>query len=354
MRIFGYLKNSIGKLITFIKSHKIISLIVLVIAISLGYFLIPKQTNNILTQKVTRKDVTKVVSVTGNIDAYTTANLSFQSPEILSYIGVKLGDVVKKGQEIAALDQTQLQASLRQTQQDFVAAKAASQQYYDNHTSGGTESDSDKVTRTAIDAAQNKAYDQMLKVENDIRNSVLYSPINGVVTRMDAQTAGVNITPLTVFTITDPSSLNFKMEVDESDIGQVKVGQDVNVSLDSFPNNILHLKVNKIDFVSHTSSSGGNAFYVNADLTNLSEYRVGMGGNADVIIDTRNNVLAISTSSIFDDNYVYLKKDNKFEKTKVSLGLQSDTDAEILSGLSEGDIVALDPTSVPQSDIIKN
>jgi len=53
---------------------------------------------------------------------------------------VKLGDTVKKYQIIVSLDQTQLQATFRQAQQDFVAAKAASQQYYDDHTSG-TESD---------------------------------------------------------------------------------------------------------------------------------------------------------------------------------------------------------------------
>ena len=306
-----------------------------------------------MTETAKIQDVVKTVSVTGSVDAQISVNLTFQTQETLSYVGVRLGDTVKKYQLIVSLDQAQLQATLRQAQQDFVAAKAASQQYYDNHTNE-TESDSEKVQRTAIDAAQNKAYDQMLKVQHDIANSSLYAPIAGIVTRMDAQTAGVNISPATVFTITDPSSLDFKMEVDEADIGQVKFGQNVNISLDSFPSDNLKLTVNSIDFVSHLTSSGGNAFYVKANLPLNSSYRVGMNGNSDIITDVRHNVLAIQSTDIFDNNYVYVKTAKKYEKRKVVLGLQNDTEAQVLSGLSEGDIVAIDPTSVPQNLVVKN
>jgi hypothetical protein len=194
----------------------------------------------------------------------------------------------------------------------------------------------------------------MLKVQHDIANSSLYSPIAGIVTRMDAQTAGVNITPATVFAVTDPNSLDFKMEVDETDIGQIIIGQVANVSLDSFPNDNLKLTVDNIDFVSHLTTSGGNAFYVKANLPQNNSYRIGMNGNADIIIDTRLNVLAIQSSDIFDNNYVYLKVSKGYEKRKLSLGLQNDTQAQVLSGLSEGDTVAIDPTSVPQNLVVKN
>jgi HlyD family secretion protein len=79
-----------------------------------------------------------------------------------------------------------------------------------------------------------------------------------------------------------------------------------------------------------------------------------MSGNADIIIDSRNNVLSIQSSDIFDNNYVYVKTAKGFAKRKLNLGLQSDTQVQVLSGLSEGDTVAIDPTSVPQKQIIKN
>jgi RND family efflux transporter MFP subunit len=349
----GRIKSLFSRVKSLVWGHKKISAVVLIALIIIGVIVWPKGGKPVLTETAKINDVIKTVSVTGNTDAQTSVNLTFQTPETLSYVGVKLGDSVKKWQLIASLDQNKLQATLRQAQQDFVAAKAASQQYYDNHTNA-TESDEEKVERTAIDDTQNKAYDQMLKVQHDIANSSLYAPIAGIVTRMDAQTAGVNITPATTFTITDPNSLDFKMEIDEADIGQVKIGQNVNVSLDSFPNDNLKLTVSNIDFVSHLTTSGGNAFYAKANLPQNSSYRVGMNGNADIVIDAKYHVLTIQSTDIFDNNYVYVKTANGFAKRKLNLGLQNDTQAQVLSGLSEGDTVAIDPSSVPQNLVVKN
>jgi len=349
----GKIKKILSKFWNLITGHKRLSIIIFIILVILGFIFFPKSQKPILTETAKKQDVIQSVSVTGNVAAETAVNLTFQTAETLSYVGVTLGDYVEKGQAIASLSQNQLQASLRQAQQDFTAAKAGSQQYYDDHTNA-TESDSEKVQRTAIDATQNKAYDQMLKVQHDIANSTLYTPIAGIVTRMDAQTPGVNITPVTTFTITDPSSLNFKMEVDEADIGKVALEQNVNVSLDAFPDDNFKLTVSKIDFVSHTTSSGGNAFYVQTLLPQPNSYRIGMSGNADIIINAKYNVLTIQSTDIFDNNYVYVKTSKGFAKTKLNLGLQNDMQAQILSGLSEGDTVAIDPTSVPQNLVIKN
>ncbi len=333
-------------------SHKKISLIILIVLLVLAFFMWPKNPPKVLTQEASYSDVVKTVSTTGKIDSDNTADLSFQSGGKLIYLGAKVGDYVKKGQAIASLDQTQLQASYRQAVQDFTAAKAASDQYYDGHKSTG-ESYPEKVTRTALDATQNKAYDQMMKVQNDLYNSTLYSPIDGILTRADTQSINVNVLPTTVFTVTDPTSLVFKMEVDESDIGNIKDNQQVEINLDSFPNDTLKVYVDQIDFVSHTTSSGGTAFYVKAKLPQNSAYRVGMSGNADIIVDKKEHVLAIPLSSVTDDNSVYVKVGNKYEKRKVKLGLQSDTLTEVLSGVSVGETVAVDPTSVPQNLIAK-
>ena len=347
----GKIKNFISKIRKLAWEHKKISIATLIILLIIVVIAWPKNSKLVLTETAQKQDVVKLVSVTGNVDAQSQANLTFQTPEKLSYLAVKLNDTVKKWQLIASLDQTILQATLRQAQQDFTAAKAVSDRYYSSHND--TENYDQKVQRTAIDDAQNKAYDQMLKVQYDIANSSLYAPIAGIVTRIDAQTAGVNISPATTFTVTDPNSLGFKMEVDEADIGQIKVGESINVSLDAYPNDNLKLKISKIDFVSHLTSSGGNAFYVEALLPEKNNYRVGMSGNADIIIESRNNVLAIQSSDIFDNNYVYVKTTNGFAKRKLNLGLQSDTEAQVLSGLSEGDTVAIDPTSVPQNLVSK-
>lgn len=348
----GKIKNLLSKTKRLAWGHKKISLVVFIALLIVGFLVWPKGAKPILTEVAKNQDVVKTVSVTGKIDSDSINNLTFQFGGKIIYLGAKEGDSVKKWQAIASLDQNQLQASFRQAQQDFIAAKAASQQYYDNHTNA-TESNEEKVQRTAIDAAQNKAYDQMMKVQQDLNNSTLYSPIDGILTSMGVNSTGVNVTSATVFTVTDPAALTFNMDVDETDVGSVKSGQDVTVTLDAFPNNPVKLSIQNIAFVSHTTTSGGNAFAVKAIIPSNSGYRIGMNGNADIIVAKKNNVLAIPASSIFDDNYVYVKNDGSFEKRKVRLGLQSDTLAQVLEGVSDGEIVAIDPSTVPQNLIKK-
>jgi membrane fusion protein, macrolide-specific efflux system len=339
-----------------IKTHKIISIVIFIIIVTAVFLLYPKPPKNIATQTVKIADFTQSISVSGKVDAQEKVDLRFQTSEKLSYLAVKEGDYVKKGQLIASLDQNQLQASLRQAEQDFTAGKAASQQYYDDHTNA-TESDEEKVQRTAIDASQNKAYDQIVKVRYDIANSSLYSPINGIVTRMDAETAGVNITPSTTFSIANPDKLIFIMDVNEADISKVKELQSVSISLDAYINAPLNLLISKIDFVTHATTTGGNAYTVQTDIPenpNL-RYRVGMEGNATIVTAREQNVMSVSISSLVDNNYVYVQKNKQsYEKRKVEIGIQNDTDSVIKSGLSEGEKVVLDPTQIPQNYILKS
>lgn len=347
----GKPKLFFARIKSLIFGHKKISLVVLVLLVVLGAFLWPKPQKPILTEKAVIKDIVKTVSVTGKIDSNNSVNLSFQAGGTLDFLGVKVGDSVKKGQLIASLNKDALWATFRQAQQDFTAAKAASEQYYSGNTNA-TESYDQKVKRTALDATQNKAYDNMVIAQKAVANVSLYSPIDGIITRADAQSTGVNVTALTVFTVTAPTPLVFKLEVDQADIGQVTLAKKTKIILDSFPDQTLELKVDKIDFVSHTTSSNGTAYYVESNLPDNPDYKVGMSGNADVILASKNRVLAIPASSIMDDNSVYKQDGKNYRKTKVRLGLQNDTLSEVLSGLSEGDVVAVDPSSVP-SNLIK-
>jgi RND family efflux transporter MFP subunit len=344
-------KNSFG----FIKSHKKLSIFLLVVFLIAAFFLRPKPGAIIETQTVKKGDLTKSISITGSIESKNLVNLTFQTGGLVNYLGAKEGESVNKGQAIVSLDKQKLEATYRQATQDFTAAKAASDQYYDAHTND-TESYDEKVRRTSLDAAQNKAYDQMVKAQKDLSDSTLYSPIEGILTKSGVQSTGVNITAATVFIITDPNSLDFKMDIDEADIGKIKIGQLVNVSLDTYPDENLELKIDSIDFVTHTTSTGGDAYTVKASFDNDNsdyKYRVGMNGNAEIIQDKIYNVLYVPLSSIFDDKYVYVKNNKKYEKRELKFGLENDTDIEVKSGINEGDQVVLDPSLVkPQSNSV--
>jgi len=349
------MKKQLLKPVKFIKkifkwalSHKKISLPIIFVLVVLIIILRPKNAVIITTQSAMQGNLVKSISVTGSIESQNSVNLTFQSGGTVNYIGAKEGDVVYKGQAIVSLDKQKFEATFRQAQQDFTAAKAASEQYYSGHTNA-TESYDEKVKRTTLDATQNKAYDQMVRAQKDLTDSTLYSPIEGILTKTGVKNTGVNITAATVFIITDPNSLDFKMDIDEADIGNIKTGQDVNIVLDSYPNGTLKVKIDSVDFVTHTTSTGGDAYTIKGNLTTDNtdyKYRVGMNGNAEIIIDQRKNVVFIPLSSIFDNNNVYIKNENKFELRTVKLGLENDMDVQVLSGVIKNEEIVLDPTLV--------
>lgn len=348
-------KKVVKDILGFIKSHKKISLFLILIILGAIFLLRPKNGVIIDTQPAKKGDLIKSISITGSIESKNSVNLTFQTGGTVTFIGAHEGESVYRGQAIVSLDKQKLEANFRQAQQDFVAAKAASDQYYDSHKND-TESYDEKVKRTALDATQNKAYDQMVKAQKDLNDSTLYSPIDGILTKAGVQNTGVNITAATVFTITDPNSLDFIMDVDEADIGKISIGQPVNISLDAYPNESLTLKVDAIDFVTHITSTGGNAYSVKSSFMSDNsnyKYRVGMNGNAEIIQDKKTEVIFIPLSSVFDNNNVYIKKGSKYEKKELKLGLENDTDVEVKSGLQEGDQIVLEPSLVkPQKGLI--
>lgn len=338
----------IRKILQLVKSHKKISLPIIIVLVLLIIIFWPKNAAIIETQPAKKGDLVKSLSVSGSIESQTMVNLTFQAGGTVTYIGARQGDEVYKGQAIVSLDKQKLEANFRQAQQDFIAAKAASEQYYSSHTNA-TESYDEKVKRTALDAAQNKAYDQMVKAQKDLNDSTLYSPINGILTKTEVKNIGVNITSANVITITDPNSLDFKMDIDEADIGSVKTGQKVIVTLDPYPNETLQVKITSIDFVTHTTSTGGDAYTIKTNLITDNKdykYKVGMNGNAEIILDQRKDVIYIPLSSIFDNNKVYVKNRNKYELRTVTLGLENETNAQVLNGIKKNEEVVLDPALI--------
>ncbi|MGH7246265.1 MAG: efflux RND transporter periplasmic adaptor subunit, partial [Candidatus Levyibacteriota bacterium] len=284
------------------------------------------------------------------------ADLTFPVSGTLAYIGVRKGDYVQRFQTIATLDERTVQKNLQQALITYSEQRNTFDQTNDNYNH---QTPSGALTDAIKRILQNNQYDldksvNSVELQDLVRQqAILASPIAGIVTRADATTPGITagITGPT-FSIVDPSSIAFDMDVDEADIGKVTVGQNVNVSLDAYPDETLHMQVSKIDFNSHTTSNGGNAFTVEVGLQQSAngnyKYRVGMNGNADITVAQKENVLIIPIVSLVDDGAsVYVQNGKKFMKKKVTTGLESDTEVEITGGLQENDIVVLEPSRIP-------
>ena len=346
-------KDLLSFAIQFAKNHKIISFVILLTLIVILFILKPGKQAPIATEKVRKENISQTISITGSIDSNSTANLSFRVSGKLVYLGVKKGDYVYANQTIGILDERTVQKNLEIALIDYSKQRLTFDQTLEkNQNRTAAESLSIDIKRVLEDNQfdLDRAIKSVELADLAKQDSVLTTPISGIVTREDVETTGVNVYSATIFTVTDLSSLTFKMDVDQADIGKVRQGQKVKAVLDPYPDETSNLTINKIDFVSHTTSTGGTAFTVYANLAGNpdNKYRVGINGNAQIITSEKKNVLTIPVSSITEDSKVFVKTKRGYTEKKIKTGLGSDTRTEVISGLFQNDDVVVEPTLVPK------
>lgn len=296
------------------------------------------------TIKVTRGEIVEAVSTSGKVLASQMANLTFQTSGKLAWVGVKEGDRVRAGQGIAGLDAIILNTTYQQALNNYRNYQATAENVLDqvkNHS--GDETFAQKATRTAAEVARDNARDTMIAAKHTLDLATISSPFGGIIDSANPSFPGVNVTPATVsYVVVNPTTLFFEAEIDETDLPKVKTGQEVGINLDAYSDETFTGKITFIGFIATTSETGGNAYKVKISLPkNLDlKFRVGMEGDAEIILRVTKDVLKVPTSSVInegDKNYV-MKGD---EKVEVTLGTESQDEVEVKSGLNENDTINL-------------
>ncbi|OGY16120.1 MAG: hypothetical protein A2785_00850 [Candidatus Chisholmbacteria bacterium RIFCSPHIGHO2_01_FULL_49_18] len=298
------------------------------------------------TAEVVRKDLLETIEVSGEVKAHEVADLHFQTAGKLAWIGVKEGDSVTKWQAVAGQDKRTLEGQLKQ---DLIAFEKEFRDF------DQTKEDTRLVNlsfKRILEEAQYDLDNEVIDVE--IRNlaielATLVTPITGVVTRVDAPIAGVNITAADTIQVVNPETLYFEAEVDESDIASV--GEELNAAiiLDAYSDTEIESRVTSIDYTSSISDGGGTVFLVNFDLPKPEgvNYRLGLNGDASIITKKEENALALPLDAVDEDDqgsFVVVYKNKNFTKQAVTIGIESDEDVEVVSGLAQGDWVVLSGT----------
>jgi HlyD family secretion protein len=195
-----------------------------------------------------------------------------------------------------------------------------------------------------IEQAQN----QLDSAETAYNRTILTAPITGVVTSLNIEVGGLVAPNVAVLEIMDLDPLGLTVQVDEIDIGLVQPGQTVRVSLDALPDTTFDATVTSIAPLG-TPSGGIVSYDVVIGLNSQDpRVRVGMTAEATIIIQETTDVLLVPNLYIRRDlttNQTYvlvLRPDNTVEELEVSIGIQGRDSSEILSGLAEGDLVAIE------------
>jgi RND family efflux transporter MFP subunit len=328
------------------KNFIIIALVILVLlggVIAIRNSKAQSSNGQIKTSAVKQAMLTKSVQSSGKTKANKSAELKFQTSGKLVYLPFKEGDRVLQGQVVAQLDTAKLKANLRQEEQDFTAAKAASEKLYNDQGASTVESFDEKVKRTAVDATQNKAYDAVVKARQDITDATLVTPIAGIITHIDSPVVGVNITPATsTIEIVDPDSLIFEANIDEVDVGELSLGQTASIALDAFPDATFSGKISYISYSSVLSGGGATVFPVQISFDEPQKLRIGLNGDVTIETIVIPNALIVPIEAIREQDtgkFVYKKTGKTYTLVPVTTGEQNDTEIVITDGLSLGDYV---------------
>jgi HlyD family secretion protein len=345
--------GKIGVLWKKIKNSRRRTKIIGVIAILIVLFLIlrgNKKPVAIQYQIVSKNDIQSTITASGILSGKNVATLHFNGAGKLNYLPVKNGDIVKKGQVIASLDTTALNAALQEAINNRRNTQANADYIHDQvKDHSGDETFAQKATRTAAEVANDNAYDSVIAAKKALADATIYSPISGIVVSQDDITPGQNITPTNIVAkIVDFSNKDFEATVDESDIGNVHIGQSAKVTLNAYGDTEFSGNIVEVESQTQTDATGSVTVTVKIELNDPKISDIyGLNGQATIITNSKKNVITISQDALISDSEVYVKNSaGKPEKRTIQTGIKSDSDVEIVSGLTEGEQVVINPQAV--------
>jgi len=338
------------KIFSFIKKRWwIIGLVILAVVVGFSFIGKKNQEKEFDTTTVKKGDLEKIITLSGSIDAHQKANLRFQGSGLLTWVGVKEGDTVKKWQALASLDKRSLQKNFEKEMNDYLKYRWDWEQGREDYQYEDKWFEISDGVKRILEKNQfnlNKAVLDVELADLSVRFATLVSPIEGIVTKVEAPNTGVNITPATAeFVVVNPKTIFFYAEADEDEVVDIVEGQTVLVYIDAYPEKVFSGKVIRIGF-SPVNSTGSPKYSVEIDFDEIDntdhQFRLSMEGEGDVMIDTREYVLYVPIDSVSGDKekWVYIV-DSQGEKEKrvVETGLQTDDDIEITTGLQEGETI---------------
>jgi len=195
-----------------------------------------------------------------------------------------------------------------------------------------------------LDAAKDKGEETLKYWEDAYKAIPLLAPIDGEVIVATVQPGQTVTTADPVLVLSD--RLIVRAQVDETDIGKVKLGQSATVSLDAYPETKVDTTVQHIYYESKTVN---NVTIYEVDLVAAqlpSFFRSGMNANIDFVEQKKDNTLLLPNEAVHKDkdgSYVLLNQGPGKEPMRqaVVTGISDDLNTEIVSGLTEKDRIIL-------------
>ena len=282
----------------------------------------------VAVEQVSVREVPQLATYTSTVQAYVKNNIAPQMSGRITKINVEIGDNVTKGQVLAEMDKASLLQAQLQLQNQAVELQRLKTLY-----EAGAISKSDYE---AVELAYNVAKTQ---VENLEENTILCSPVNGVVTARNYDAGDMYAMSAPIYTVEQIKPVKLLVAISESDYTKVKKGDSVEITADAVPDMTFYGKVEKIyPTIDPATRTFTIEVVVNNNYTTL---RPGMFARVTITFGSNNSVVipdvAVVKQQGSGERFVYvLNSDNTVTYQKVVLGRRMGAEYEVLEGLSDG------------------
>lgn len=360
-----------------------------------------KETVSVRTQTVVRRDLVARVSASGKIETTHKVDVSASISGKVIHLPMREGDMVEEGMLLFRIDPTQtqtlvtqFQAGIRSAKTNIAVAEANQQQAKIEYERQKALFDRNVIAEDLVQRARsayeveiartNGAKEEIVRLEAQLKNAVhdltkvnVHADISGVVTKLNIHEGenafvGTFNNPGTVLmTISDLNHMEAWVEVDETDVVNLRVGQPAEIIVDAYPDTVFHAVIDRIGN-SPITETGSNQQAVNFEVVilltdTIPNVRPGLSCVADIITGTRRDVLSIPIQALTvrepedekknadgDDDpstrrrnrahegIFVIEEDRAFFR-HVTTGLTGERHFEILSGLEENSDIIIGP-----------
>lgn len=267
----------------------------------------------------------------GTVKAEQIAELAFGAVGRVKEVSVHLGQRVKQGEVLAEIENGDLKSRLNVAEEELDRAKRLSQ--------------SQAASRSNVIQAQG-TYDAAVTA---FEKSLIRAPFDGIVAEQNLEVGQLSqitaVIPLAPIRLVDVQPRYVRVEIDEVDLPKVAVGLPVRIKILAVRREPFAGVVRKV--VPYVSTIREQDRTSEIELTVESEgilLPAGASADVDVVAATKENVLTVASKAVLgrgQDRYVYRLIDERLVKTPIVAGISGYNVTEVLSGLSDGEEVAL-------------
>ncbi len=339
------------------------------------------------TEKITRGSITETVTASGTVNPVVNISVGTQVSGTLKKLYVDFNSPVKKGQLLAEIDPSLFEAQVAQAQANLYNARANLQKIesitandkktyernkslYEQNFIARSEVDLAEATYNSDKAQIASAKAQIAQASAVLRNNLtnlrytrIISPVDGIVVSRSVdvgQTVAASFQTPTLFMVAqDLTKMQIDTNVAEADIGKIKTGQDVEYTLDGYPDTTFSGKVRQVR-ISPTTVQNVVTYDVVIDVDNRDlKLKPGMTANVSIITAKKENILIVPNSSLrftppagdekpkrYEHQGIWMLKNDAPMRINVKTGISDGDNTEILSGkVSEGQQVIVSLTN---------